>query len=58
MVRYIDIARFTGMGLSEIGALTSDSIEFVAQRALRSLGWRVEGLQVGTQAVGANYFCR
>ena len=29
MVRYIDIARFTGMRLSEIGALTSDSIEFV-----------------------------
>ena len=43
MVRYIDIARFTGMGLSEIGALTSDSIEFVAHRALRSLGWRVWG---------------
>ena len=29
MVRYIDIARFTGMRLSEIGALTPDSIEFV-----------------------------
>ena len=29
MVRYIDIARFTGMRLSEIGALTSESIEFI-----------------------------
>lgn len=29
MVRYIDIARFTGMRLSEIGALTSASIEFI-----------------------------
>ena len=29
MVRYIDIARFRGMRLSEIGALTSDSIEFI-----------------------------
>ncbi len=29
MVRYIDIARFTGMRLSEIGALTSATIELV-----------------------------
>ena len=29
MVRYIDIARFTGMRLSEIGALTSESFEFI-----------------------------
>jgi integrase len=29
MVRYIDIARFTGMRLSEFGALTSASIEFI-----------------------------
>lgn len=29
MVAYIDIARFTGMRLSEIGALKSDSIELV-----------------------------
>ena len=29
MVAYIDIARFTGMRLSEIGALNSDSIELI-----------------------------
>ena len=29
MVAYIDIARFTGMRLSEIGALNSDSVELI-----------------------------
>ena len=29
MVRYIDIARFTGMRRSQIGALTAASIEFI-----------------------------